>query len=189
MQHFLPLEVLGAVKSKGGDHHPFVVCVVTDYEAHALWMEPAVDLHCVAADETKARLVARKIDGARVAVTGIPIAARFATPIDAAAVRRRLGLRDDLPTVLVLGGGFGMGPMEDILAALDAIDREFQADGLACAASAPTATARRTSVARNHALVRIPRRNHSDMESPSFDAQYPSVRRALATAEGRSPRR
>jgi processive 1,2-diacylglycerol beta-glucosyltransferase len=54
--HFLPLEVLGAIRSKRGDHHPFVACVVTDFEAHALWMEPAVDLYCVAADETKARL-------------------------------------------------------------------------------------------------------------------------------------
>jgi len=124
--HFLPLEVLGAVKSKDGSVHPFVVCVVTDYEAHALWMEPAVDLYCVAAEETKARLVARQIDAARVAVTGIPIAARFAKPIDAAAVRRRFGLRDDLPTVLVLGGGFGMGPMGEILGSLDDITREFQ---------------------------------------------------------------
>jgi processive 1,2-diacylglycerol beta-glucosyltransferase len=124
--HFLPLEVLGALKGKRGAHHPFVVCVVTDFEAHALWMEPAVDLYCVAAEETKARLVARKVDSGRVAVTGIPIAARFSQPIDAAGVRRSRGLRDDLPTVLVLGGGFGMGPMAEILESLDSIEREFQ---------------------------------------------------------------
>jgi processive 1,2-diacylglycerol beta-glucosyltransferase len=124
--HFLPLEVLGAVKAKGADQHPFVVCVVTDYEAHALWMEPAVDLYCVAAEETKARLVAREIDGAQIAVTGIPIGARFSQRIDGAAIRRRYGLRDDLPVVLVLGGGFGMGPMADILASLDGIGRELQ---------------------------------------------------------------
>jgi processive 1,2-diacylglycerol beta-glucosyltransferase len=124
--HFLPLEVLGAIKGTRKDHHPFVVCVVTDFEAHALWMEPVVDLYCVAADETRARLIARKVEGERVAVTGIPIGARFSAPIDAAAVRRRVGLRDDLPTVLVLGGGFGMGPMAEILESLDSIEREFQ---------------------------------------------------------------
>jgi len=124
--HFLPLEVLDAVKSKSGDHPPFVVCVVTDYEAHALWMEPAVDLYCVATDETKGRLVARDVDSVRVAVTGIPIGARFSQTIDANAVRRRCGLRDDLPTVLVLGGGFGMGPMAEILDSLDHVEREFQ---------------------------------------------------------------
>jgi processive 1,2-diacylglycerol beta-glucosyltransferase len=124
--HFLPLEVLGALTNKDGHTPPFVVCVVTDFEAHALWMEPAVDLYCVAAEETKARLVARKIDRERIAVTGIPIAARFSASIDAPAVRRRYGLRDDLPTVLVLGGGFGMGPMAEILDSLDATERDFQ---------------------------------------------------------------
>ena len=124
--HFLPLEVLGAMKSKKGARHPFVVCIVTDFEAHALWMEPVVDLYCVAAEETKARLVARAVERERVTVTGIPIGARFSLPIDASAVRRRRGLRDDLPTVLLLGGGFGMGPIGDILTSLDAIEREFQ---------------------------------------------------------------
>jgi len=124
--HFLPLEVLGAMNGKTGARQPFVVCIVTDFEAHALWMEPAVDLYCVAADETKARLVARQVESERVAVTGIPIASRFSQTIDAAAVRRRRGLRDDLPTVLVLGGGFGMGPMAEILESLDAVAREFQ---------------------------------------------------------------
>jgi hypothetical protein len=87
--HFLPLEVLGGVRSRNGARQPFVVCVVTDFEAHALWMEPVVDLYCVAADETKARLVARQVDQEKVAVTGIPIGARFSGLIDGRAVRRR----------------------------------------------------------------------------------------------------
>jgi processive 1,2-diacylglycerol beta-glucosyltransferase len=124
--HFLPLEVLGSLKNRKSATHPFVVCVVTDFEAHALWMEPGVDLYCVAAEETKARLVARNVDEKGVVVTGIPIGGRFSQPIDAAAVRRCRGLRDDLPTVLVLGGGFGMGPLAEILESLDGIAREFQ---------------------------------------------------------------
>ena len=35
-------------------------------------------------------------------------------------------MRDDLATLLVLGGGFGMGPVGDILHALDKVDRPFQ---------------------------------------------------------------
>jgi processive 1,2-diacylglycerol beta-glucosyltransferase len=127
--HFLPLEVLGAVKSKRGARaiSPFTVCVVTDFEAHALWMEPAVDLYCVATEETRARLVARAVPGERVAVTGIPISAAFsAAALDKSSIRRRFGLRDDLPTILILSGGFGMGPVGEILASLDQTDREFQ---------------------------------------------------------------
>lgn len=124
--HFLPLEVLGSLKGRYVARFPFTTCVITDFEAHALWMEPVVDLYCVAADETKARLVARSVEGDRVSVTGIPIAARFSDALDATAIRRRFGLRDDLPTILVLGGGFGMGPVAAILAALDDVKRPFQ---------------------------------------------------------------
>ena len=39
--------------------NPFIVSIVTDFEAHALWMDPCVDFYCVAAEETKVRLIAR----------------------------------------------------------------------------------------------------------------------------------
>jgi processive 1,2-diacylglycerol beta-glucosyltransferase len=99
---------------------------VTDFEAHALWMEAGVDLYCVAQPETKAGLVARGVPEDRVIATGIPIAAKFQKPIDASAVRRQMGWRDDLPVLLVLSGGFGMGPVREILDHLDQAASTFQ---------------------------------------------------------------
>jgi processive 1,2-diacylglycerol beta-glucosyltransferase len=124
--HFLPLEVLEALKSKGEDGHPFTVCVVTDFEAHAFWIAPSVGLYCVAAEETRASLSARGASAGQVAVTGIPIAARFSEPIDRQAVRLRHGFRTDLPVVLVLSGGFGVGPVAEVLAELDKVGAPFQ---------------------------------------------------------------
>src|SRR5271170_3729795 len=124
--HYLPVEILGKAREDAKGKPPFAVCVVTDFEAHALWMGEAVDLYCVAAEETKARLVARGATAENVVVTGIPISGRFSAGVDALAVRRRYGLRDDLPTLLVLGGGFGMGPVADILRELDRMPQEFQ---------------------------------------------------------------
>jgi processive 1,2-diacylglycerol beta-glucosyltransferase len=137
--HYLPLELLGELKSRKnskerkagplprhGPPRPLVVSVVTDFEAHALWMESCVDLYCVAAEETKARLVARGAPADSVVATGIPISARFLTEPDGKKVRQTLGLRDDQPVVLVLSGGFGMGPVEEILAELDKVERVFQ---------------------------------------------------------------
>jgi processive 1,2-diacylglycerol beta-glucosyltransferase len=89
-------------------------------------MEPSVDLYCVAAEETKARLVPRGVPAESVCVTGIPIAAKFSDPIDAAAIRKRMGLRDDLPVLLVLGGGFGMGPVVEMLMALNRFESAAQ---------------------------------------------------------------
>ena len=105
---------------------PFVVSIVTDFEAHALWMDACVDLYCVAAEETKARLVARGATAANAVATGIPIAAKFLSKPDPRAVRKNYGLRDDQPVLLVLGGGFGMGPVAEILAELDKVPGQFQ---------------------------------------------------------------
>jgi processive 1,2-diacylglycerol beta-glucosyltransferase len=122
--HYLPAEVLGGLKP--GDPRYLTVCVVTDFEAHALWLEQSIDLYCVAAEETRASLIARDVPPDKVVASGIPVSARFSQELDARALRRRFGLRDDLPVLLVLGGGFGMGPLEEILAALDQVEGTVQ---------------------------------------------------------------
>ncbi len=125
--HFLPLEIMGALGSKHfKKRKPKVVCVVTDFEAHALWMEPCVDLYCVAAEETKARLVARGVSEKKVIPTGIPVSLRFSSPINAKKVRKGLGFRNDQKTLLVLGGGFGMGPLPQIVKEADRMKVPFQ---------------------------------------------------------------
>jgi processive 1,2-diacylglycerol beta-glucosyltransferase len=124
--HYFPLETLHHLRRKRGGPRPLAVSVVTDFEAHALWMDACVDLYCVAAEQTKARLVARGAAEENVVVTGIPISARFSARLDVKAVRKTLGLRDDLPVLLVPSGGFGMGPVGDILAELDKVGRPFQ---------------------------------------------------------------
>ena len=131
--HYVALDTLGDMRSQGVRKRntnlkrpPFVVSVVTDFEAHALWMEPCVDLYCVAAEETKARLIARGAKPDSVIATGIPISTRFLTKPNPRKVRRNIGLRDDLPVILVLSGGFGMGPVAEILAQLDKVQAPFQ---------------------------------------------------------------
>lgn len=115
--HFLPAEVLGHLKRNG--EGPMAVAVVTDFEAHALWIEPCLDLYCVATEATKARLTARGVDPQCVVVTGIPVSARFGQRMRRSEARRKLGLRDDLPVLLILGGGFGMGPVKEVLEAVN----------------------------------------------------------------------
>jgi processive 1,2-diacylglycerol beta-glucosyltransferase len=124
--HYFPLETLSHLRRQRGGPRPMAVSVVTDFEAHALWMDGCVDLYCVAADQTKARLVARGAVAKDVVVTGIPISAKFSAKQNPRAVRKALGLRDDLPVLLVPSGGFGMGPVGEILAELDKVERPFQ---------------------------------------------------------------
>jgi processive 1,2-diacylglycerol beta-glucosyltransferase len=131
--HYSPLETLGQMKTKRDAKHsearnsgPFVISVITDFEAHALWMNNCVDLYCVAAEETKARLVARGALAENIIATGIPISARFSGNSDHNSARKTLGVRDDMPIILVLSGGFGMGPVAEILRELDKVGQQFQ---------------------------------------------------------------
>lgn len=125
--HYLPLEILARLRMKRKQAlAPMTISIITDFEAHALWMEAGVDLYCVAAEETKARLVARGVRSESVVVTGIPISAKFSSKIDTAEVRKRVGLRDDLPILLVLGGGFGLGPVAEILKEINKLEATVQ---------------------------------------------------------------
>jgi len=123
--HFLPLELMGHIRARDGKA-PFTVSCVTDFEAHALWQEPGADLYCVAAEETKARLVARGVPEKKVAVTGIPISRRFWKPPAKSAARRMLKLDAKKPALLLLGGGFGMGPVEKLAGLIDGCKADVQ---------------------------------------------------------------
>ena len=124
--HYMPLQLIPGLKAKPIGFNPFTVCVVTDFKAHTLWMNPAVDLYCVPTVETNASLVARGAPADRIAVTGIPISPGFAEILDAKAVRHELALREDLPVLLVLGGGFGLGPVAEIMRGIDGLSRTVQ---------------------------------------------------------------
>jgi processive 1,2-diacylglycerol beta-glucosyltransferase len=61
-----------------------------------------------------------------VVVTGNPFATKFSSKPGAIAVRKQYGLRDDLPVLLVLSGGFNLGPVAEIVAELDKSAGQFQ---------------------------------------------------------------
>jgi processive 1,2-diacylglycerol beta-glucosyltransferase len=135
--HYLPLETLREWRAKGrkkrqvlansaAEASPAIVSVVTDFEAHALWMDEGVNLYCVAAEETRGRLIARGAEASTVIATGIPISKKFSSRPDPAQVRQSMGLRDDQPVILVLSGGFGMGPVAQTVAELDKVKKRFQ---------------------------------------------------------------
>ena len=107
--HHLPLVVLGRERRKGRLDAP-VTCVVTDYVAHACWVERGVDRFCVPSMHPELGLVRHGVDPAKITMTGIPVRAAFerARPVRAPASGAPL-------RVLVTSGGFGVGPMAAIV--------------------------------------------------------------------------
>lgn len=123
--HFLPAEILLHLRRKKILDIPVGV-VITDYDLHAMWLYRGVDWYFVACEETKVHMVALGIPPETIHVTGIPIAPAFSAAMEKAETRRALGLQPDRTTVLVSAGGFGMGPVESLVKALQEVRHPIQ---------------------------------------------------------------
>ena len=98
--------------------------LLTDYALHAIWLVHGVDQYFVATEEMAEQMAARGFDPCAVHATGIPIAqADYA--LTRRAAQERAGLHEDLPTLLLMGGGLGLGGMERTLAALETVERRL----------------------------------------------------------------
>lgn len=126
---FLPSEVLATWREQGRLKIP-VATVVTDYAVHPIWVYRGMDRYFVAADSAKEELVDTGLVPAdRIEVTGVPIDPKFSRPIAAADARGELGLDPDpsRPVLLLMGGGFGWGPIEAMLDVVMDLPKHVQA--------------------------------------------------------------
>jgi len=114
--HFLPLELIGSLRPHRRHNLP-LFGVVTDYAAHALWYCDSVNAYYVPSEEARRQLRRRGQPNGGLVLTGIPVMPEFGTRTAPAAGRERLGLRPDLPAVLVLSGAYGVTPTLDLLRA------------------------------------------------------------------------
>ena len=110
--HFLPANVLLAKKLSIP-----VYVVVTDFDAHTLWLNRKAAGYFVASDEVKVQLARYGYPANRIRVTGIPIPPVFSQDAPAPPA--------DKPRLLMMSGGFGMGHMEEVLERLLAIKNPF----------------------------------------------------------------
>ncbi len=95
--------------------------VVIDLAIHGLWINSSVDHYYVANEPLKKELMSYGIHGNRVTVAGMPLRNGFSDvhQISPRAIRKQLGLAQDLRTVLLVGGL--LGKMLDFDRAIDAI--------------------------------------------------------------------
>jgi processive 1,2-diacylglycerol beta-glucosyltransferase len=123
--HFLPSEIISWLKAKKKIDFPQAI-VVTDFDAHAMWLCHNYEQYFVALDETKVHLAKIGIPAEKITVTGIPIDPLFAETKDKPAMREKFGLDADKLTILVSAGGFGVGNIEHLLEALSDLETPAQ---------------------------------------------------------------
>lgn len=112
--HFMPNEVASALKRKGKIKSKVISCV-TDFDIHKIWVGDGVDKYTVASDWTREKAVEIGIPKDSVVTTGIPTNQKFNQHPDVVELKKQLGLKSDVFTVLMATGSFGIGPIEEIL--------------------------------------------------------------------------
>ena len=103
-----------------------LVAVNLEYEADRALVQTEVDLYCAASERVREELVAHGAPRERVKAWGAPLVSEFGADVRREDAReevcRRLSLDARLPLVLVMGGGEGLGRLEEITGRLSALE-------------------------------------------------------------------
>ena len=122
--HFLPNEIISHLKKRHGLKTCLVTCI-TDYYPHAFWRDSGIDYYFTPNDELTPRLLKLGIPLVRIKDLGIPIMQDFGMVLSQQEMRRKLKLRNEF-TLLVTSGGFGVGPIEELVSDITRIKTSIQ---------------------------------------------------------------
>lgn len=103
-----------------------LIGVLTDFAPHSYWINEGIDYYIVPSQEVKDRFVQKGVPEESIRVFGIPIRLKFASPLDKESIAKKLGLDLTIPVVLIMGGGQGLGPIQEIVESLMKIKSTIQ---------------------------------------------------------------
>jgi 1,2-diacylglycerol 3-beta-galactosyltransferase len=119
--HQLPNAPLARAISSSREKLPFATVVTDLVTTHAAWYTKKADLIVVPTSVAYRKALEMGVPSENMEIVGLPVAEKFCQPTgERAEVRARLGWPQDLPVVLLVGGGDGMGPLEPTARAIDA---------------------------------------------------------------------
>ncbi|MBC3935658.1 MGDG synthase family glycosyltransferase [Undibacterium rugosum] len=123
--HFLPAEMLSREIRKQRLHCPVWV-QVTDFDLHRMWVHEHMTGYFAASEEVADRMLENGIPVEKIHVTGIPIMPAFQQKLERTACAPEFGLRADITTILLMGGGAGLGGLDQVAARLLSQQAGFQ---------------------------------------------------------------
>ncbi len=123
--HFMPAELLSRLLRKHILTCPVWV-QVTDFDLHRLWVQENMAGYFAANDEVAYRMQDQGIADSAITVSGIPIMPAFAQALDRATCAQAFGLDPQRSTILLMGGGAGLGSLDAIAERLLALAGDFQ---------------------------------------------------------------
>jgi 1,2-diacylglycerol 3-beta-galactosyltransferase len=113
---------LGQALLASASSTPFFTVVTDLVSTHATWFWKRSDIIIVPSEAARQRGMQHGFPMQHLRVIGLPVAERCSHPgpEDPLTIRRRLGWPEDRPVALLVGGGEGMGLLEQMAKAIDA---------------------------------------------------------------------
>lgn len=111
-------EIAALGKREGWFNSP-VLAVQTDFQTEPPWVQREIDVYAVGSDEAKSQLIGWGVSPHRIVLCGIPVDPAFSLPFDKEEVAHALGLDARRPVVLVMGGGMGPMPLDQVVLMLE----------------------------------------------------------------------
>ena len=110
---------IAALGRREGWFNAPVLAVQTDFHTEPPWVQKEIDAYCVASEEARAQLIGWGILPNRVLLCGIPVDPAFSLPFEKKELMAALGLDPRRPVVLLMGGGMGPVPLDQVAASLE----------------------------------------------------------------------
>lgn len=123
--HFLPAEILAPLARKNALRCQVWV-QVTDFDLHRIWVHDGMAGYFAANEEVAFRMRTQGVPPQSIHVAGIPVVPAFAHILDRAQCARELGIDPQRMTFLLMGGGAGVGKLDELAAKLLAMNLDFQ---------------------------------------------------------------
>ncbi len=123
--HPFSTEMLSVLKLKSKIHVP-IMSILTDYAPHSFWIHPAIDAYIVSNSDMAQEMVERGVKRELVYDFGIPVHPDFLIKHDKKETLTSLNLKDNMTTLLIMGGSLGIGNILEVYKQLSDIDMNFQ---------------------------------------------------------------
>lgn len=123
--HPFVTEMVSNLKGMGKVEIP-LICLMTDYAPHKTWINENVDAYIVANDEMIDMMDKMGVNRDIIYPYGIPVDDTFYTEKDRNDILKELDMSQEVPTILIMAGSFGVNDILKIYSNIVKIDLDFQ---------------------------------------------------------------
>lgn len=123
--HAFAAEMVSVLRTKYNMRIP-VICIITDFAPHKMYIQPGIDRFVVANDDMVESLYSLGIPKERIHALGIPIDMSFYDKYDKKELKKEMGLNPEIQTILLMAGSFGVTDILRIYQKIAEIDYDFQ---------------------------------------------------------------